>query len=174
MTDRELLEHYIARGKEGWNVSIEASWLDYELRRFVVDHLPPKRPLNVCNVGIGVGLWDDWLARLVGRSITSVDIDPEVCRVLTYRQLRERHPFPSHVICGDAAAGLLPDAAFDVITCVGSTLDEAKDKGALRGALSRALVHGGLLLIAEAGTGATPSNVRTFGDTWLACTTYRA
>ena len=40
--DSELLAHYIARGREPWNVSLEAAWLDYELRRYVLSRLPAQ------------------------------------------------------------------------------------------------------------------------------------
>ena len=171
MTDSELLAHYVARGAEAWNTSLESAWLEYELRRFVLAHLPPRRPLTVCNVGIGVGAWDDWLGRVVGAPITSVDRDAQVCRMFAYRQPRERHPHPARVICGDVRDRALGDARFDVITCVGSTLDESGDRGTTRRALERALVPGGLLLVAECGEGAASDHVRTCGDVWLACST---
>jgi protein-L-isoaspartate O-methyltransferase len=173
MTDRELLDHYVARGNAAWNTSLESAWLDYELRRFVLAHLPARRPLAVCNVGIGVGLWDDWLGHVVGGPITSVDRDPEICQMFSYRQQRERHPFPARVVCGDVRDHALADARFDVITCVGSTLEESGDRGTTRRALERALAPGGLLLVAESGEGAAADHVRTCGDVWLACSTRR-
>jgi SAM-dependent methyltransferase len=189
--DAELLEHYVRRGAAAFHLSLEAAWLDYELRSFVLGKLPARRPLAVCNVGIGVGLWDDWLARVIGAPITSVDRDPDVCRIFALRQARERHPFPSLVLCGDPCDGILGDRRFDVITVVGATLEaeaeaepqaEAEqsttarpagqaraDRGRLLRALSAALVPGGLLLSGEAGTGAAGDRVRTRGDLWLAC-----
>ena len=35
MSETELLAHYVERGGEPWNVSLEAAWLDYELRAWV-------------------------------------------------------------------------------------------------------------------------------------------
>src|SRR5688572_470403 len=130
--DARLLDHYIHRGHGPWNVSLEASYLDFELRRALVTRLPTKRPLRVCNVGIGVGLWDDWLGYLVGASITSVDRDRDICEVLELRQRRERHPYPARVLCGDVLAGVLDELGergerFDLITCIGSTLGESGD-----------------------------------------------
>ncbi|HWO22186.1 MAG TPA: hypothetical protein VNO30_25660 [Kofleriaceae bacterium] len=179
--DAELLDHYVRRGAAALHLSLEAAWLDYELRSFVLGKLPARRPLAVCNVGIGAGLWDDWLARVVGAPITSVDRDPDVCRIFALRQARERHPFPSLVLCGDACGGVLGDRRFDVITVVGPTLEaEAArpasarapadaDRGRLLRALSGALLPGGLLLSGEAGTGAAGDRVRTRGDVWLSC-----
>lgn len=175
--DAELLEHYVRRGAEPWNLSLEAAWLDYELRSFVLSKLPARRPLAVCNVGIGVGLWDDWLARVVGAPITSVDRDPGVCRIFALRQRRERHPFPSIVVCGDVCAGALGDRRFDVITAVGAAQggqDDRADRGRTLRALTAALAPGGILLSGEAGAGAAEDRVRTRGDLWLACSTRTA
>jgi hypothetical protein len=172
--DAELLAHYVARGREPWNVSLEASWLDYELRAFVLARLPKRRPLAVLNVGIGVGLFDDWLGHVIGGRITSVDRDPDICRVLALRQRREGHPYPARVVCGDVrdgalAGSLLSGGRFDVITVVGSTLEESGDRGATTRALEGLLAAAGTLLVAEVGQGATGDRVLTCGDVWLAC-----
>ena len=179
--DAELLDHYVRRGAEPWNLSLEAAWLDYELRSFVLSKLPARRPLAVCNVGIGVGLWDDWLGHIVGAPITSVDRDARVCRIFALRQRREHHPFPSIVLCGDVCDGVLGERRFDVITVVGSTRDDEadpeaaarwlvdSDRGRMMRALSGALAPGGLLLSSEVGQGAAADRVRTRGDLWLAC-----
>jgi SAM-dependent methyltransferase len=146
--DADLLAHYVARGHESWNTSLAASWLDYELRAGVLARLPADRPLAVCNVGIGVGLFDDWLGHVLGAPITSVDDDPDICAVFDLRQRRERHPYPARVVCGDATH-VLPAGSFDVVTCVGSTLREAVDRQALRAALLQALRPGGTLILAD-------------------------
>jgi 2-polyprenyl-3-methyl-5-hydroxy-6-metoxy-1,4-benzoquinol methylase len=175
--DSELLAHYIARGREAWNVSLEAAWLDYELRRYVLSRLPAKRhperahTLRVCNVGIGVGLFDDWLGHVIGACITSVDRDPDICRVFELRQRREGHPFPARVVCGDVRDGVLGNETFDVICAVGSTLDESGDRGATTRALEAALTPNGMLLVAEVGQGAAADRVQTCGDVWLSCQT---
>ena len=169
--DAELLEHYVRRGREAWNVSLEAAWLDYELRAYVLAHLPKRRPLSVLNVGIGVGLWDDWLGHVVGGVITSVDRDSETCRIFALRQRREQHPYPARIVCGDIGDGILDGERFDVITCVGSTLAESGDRGRTQRALHQLLAPNGLLLVAEVGQGAAADRVRTCGDIWLACST---
>lgn len=174
--DAELLAHYLERGRESWNVSLEAAWLDYELRAFVASKLPVGRPISVCNVGIGVGLFDDWLCHTVGASaaassVTSVDRDPAICRVFQLRQRRERHPFPARVVCGDVRDRVLEIARFDLITVVGSTLEESGDRGETMRALQRHLAPRGEILVAEVGQGAAGDRVRTCGDVWLACST---
>jgi protein-L-isoaspartate O-methyltransferase len=171
MTESELLAHYVERGGEPWNVSLEASWLDYELRAYVIARLPARRPLSVCNVGIGVGLFDDWLGHVVGARITSVDRDPAICRMFELRQRRELHSYPARVVCGDVRDGVLGDARFDVITVIGSTLAESGDRGATTRALEQHLAPDGILIAAEVGEGAAADRVRTCGDLWLACST---
>jgi protein-L-isoaspartate O-methyltransferase len=163
--DRELLEFYVARGHAAHAAPFDAAWLDGELRAFVRARLPARRPLAVCNIGIGDGTWDDWLGHTIGATITSVDRDARACRMLALRQLREAHPHPARVMCGDVRDGILGRATFDVITAIG----EHHDQGATRRALLDALVPGGLLLGAEVGDGATDDHVVARGDVWLAC-----
>jgi hypothetical protein len=169
--DTELLAHYVERGSEPWNVSLEASWLDYELRAWVRPRLPAKWPCAACNIGIGVGLWDDWLGHELQTSITSVDRDAEVCRRFRLRQSRERHPYPAIVRCFDAATGQLGAARFDVITIVGSTLEETIDRATLEVSALRALAPGGALLVAEVGNREPPPDaeaIRRLGEIWIA------
>ena len=192
MTDTELLAHYLERGAEPWNVSLEAAWLDFELRAWVRPRLPTRWPAAVCNIGIGVGLWDDWLGHELGVSITSIDRDPEICRVFAARQRLELHPYPASVRCGDACDGLLGaprqrlargstpamelprfvhhDAGFDAITIVGSTLDETTDRARLEEASVDALAPGGVVLIAEVGNREPPpaDELRRLGEIWIA------
>jgi SAM-dependent methyltransferase len=164
----ELLEHYLERGREPWNVSLEAAWLDYELRAWVRPRLPARWPARVCNIGIGVGLWDDWLGHELGVAITSVDRDREVCRTFAVRQRREGHPFPARVVCGDLAE--VGAARFDVITIVGSTLAETGDRAALERAALAALAPGGVLLVADVGNREPPVDreLRRLGEIWIA------
>jgi hypothetical protein len=182
MTETELLAHYVERGGEPWNVSLEAAWLDYELRAWVRPRLPTHWPAAVCNIGIGVGLWDDWLGHELGVAITSVDRDPQICRTFAARQRRERHPYPAHVRCGEVTAiaegtgarriigtpatGVLGSSRFDLITIVGSTLAETGDRADLERAARAALAPGGTLLIAEVGNHQAPpaDDVRRLGQ----------
>jgi 2-polyprenyl-3-methyl-5-hydroxy-6-metoxy-1,4-benzoquinol methylase len=144
--DHELLAHYVARGHEAWNVSLEAAWLDFVLRREVSPLLAGRQ--TVCNVGIGVGLWDDWLGHATASVITSVDRDAEICRLFALRQARERHPYPARVLCGDVLEGVLSGEQFDLITCVGSTLGESADVRGMVHAMATALAPDGCLVLA--------------------------
>ncbi|MCW5801514.1 MAG: class I SAM-dependent methyltransferase [Deltaproteobacteria bacterium] len=168
--DAALLEHYVRRGRGARDGGLEAAWLDYELRSYVLARLPARRPLAVCNVGIGDGQLDDWLALVVGAPIVSVDPDPGACRLLELRQRREEHPHPSRVVCGDVRGGALAGRRFDVITCV-RPLADGDDGGHLQRALRTALADGGVLLTAEIGQGAAADRVLSRGDVWLACST---
>jgi methyltransferase family protein len=170
MTESELLAHYVERGGEPWNVSLEAAWLDYELRAWFRPRLPQRWPAAVCNIGIGVGLWDDWLGHELGVAITSVDRDPQICRTFAARQRRERHPHPAHVCCGDICDGLLAQARFDAITIVGSTLAETGDRDQLLVAARARLALDGTLLVAEVGNREPPpaDEVRRLGEMWIA------
>ncbi len=172
MTEAELLSHYVERGSEPWNVSLEAAWLDYELRAWFKPRLPSDWSTHpaVCNIGIGVGLFDDWLGHELGARITSIDRDPVVCRTFTARQRRERHPYLAHVRCGDAVA-VLHTAEFDAVTIVGSTLAETADRAALERAALAALVPGGRLLVADVGNREPPpaaDELRRLGEIWIA------
>jgi protein-L-isoaspartate O-methyltransferase len=171
MTETELLAHYVARGGEPWNVSLEAAWLDYELRAWFRPRLPARWPCAVMNVGIGVGLWDDWLGHELGVPITSVDRDPEICRTFAERQRRERHPYPARVVCGDLCTGLSALSRFDAITIVGSTLAETGDRDQLERAARARLAPDGTLLVAEVGNHTPPpaDTVRWLGtEMWIA------
>lgn len=170
MTESELLAHYVERGGEPWNVSLEAAWLDYELRAWVKPRLPQRWPMAVCNIGIGVGLFDDWLGHELGASIISIDRDPQICRTFAARQRRERHPYPAEVRCGDASAGVLGSSRFDAITIVGSTLAETGNRGELERVALTALAPGGSLLIAEVGNREPPAGLelRRLGEIWIA------
>ena len=76
LTESELLAHYLERG--GGAVERLARGGVARLRAARVG--PPaaagRWPVMVCNIGIGVGLFDDWLGHELGAAITSVDRDP--------------------------------------------------------------------------------------------------
>lgn len=166
MTDADLLAHYVARGAEPWNTSLEAAWLDYEVRAWLRPRLRALGPRRVANVGIGVGLFDDWLGHELSASITSIDRDPAICALFEARQRLERHPNPARVVCGDAR-DVLAAAQFDAVTIVGSTLAESQAADALEYAARTALAPRGRVLIAEVGTGVAIGEVRRLGDIWL-------
>src|SRR5690606_743746 len=102
-------------------------YLEYWTRQFITSRLVRMPGLRVCNVGIGTGDWDNFLCDLLidAGSLTSIDIDREICELFRYRQQREGHPNPSTVVCADVMADSLPPASFDVVTVIGSTVSES-------------------------------------------------
>lgn len=172
---RELLASYLEIGAEPWNHSTEAAWYDFELRAWVEPRIPTARPLRACNVGIGVGRWDDWLGHVLGAGarLVSVDRDPRACRQLELRQRHERHPHPAEIVCGDVLDGALAGRVFELVTVVGSTLREnGAARGSLEQVLAASLALGGVLLVAEALHADDPvpagAEVRSFGGCQLA------
>lgn|GEM_PF-5879128 len=78
--------------------------------------------------------------------LTSVDMDPEICRIFQLRQRMEGHSNPSRVVCEDFLAYKQPNA-FDLLTIIGSTLNQM---GKTQQALTKAhevLKNGGWLFL---------------------------
>lgn len=141
MDSKRLLDYYLARGgpeAQRWNLSPENLAAELSCRTLVREWVKPKRGFTACNVGIGVGEWDDYLGLwLEGRGkLTSVDSDKEVCDVFRYRQRRERHPNPARVLCRDLLAEHPTIGTFDLVTLIGSTGSEA---GSFRAAVAAGL-----------------------------------
>ncbi|MEN0064719.1 MAG: class I SAM-dependent methyltransferase [Myxococcota bacterium] len=105
-------------------LSPERLYLDCWTRYFLRQHLDLTQVKASCNVGIGVGEFDDWLGHhLTGHAkLTSVDIDHTVVAAFRERQRRHEHPNPSVVVHGDLMQASL--GPFDLVTMVGSTASE--------------------------------------------------
>ena len=75
---------------------------------------------------IGTEDWDDYLGYWLkdNGNLTSIEIDKEICEIFSYRQTREGHPNPSKVICKNIFNPDLPKEAFDIVTLIGSAIDE--------------------------------------------------
>ncbi len=109
---------------ERWNLSPERLYLDCWTRWFLREHLRPSGLEQACNVGIGLGEFDDWLGYwLEGHGqLVSIDIDGNLVQRFVERQAREKHPNPSRAV---HAALLRADlGTFDLVTMVGSTVHE--------------------------------------------------
>ncbi|MFD1177952.1 class I SAM-dependent methyltransferase [Paenibacillus puldeungensis] len=150
MDDKTLLEYYLsAYGPEAgpWNLSPTSLYLELEIRDFFANQIKIPEGAQVCNIGIGAGDWDEYLGHcLHGKGyLTSVDINPEICETLKYRQTREQHPNPSTVICEDFLQTSLPDNAFDVATIIGSTIVEIGKYRETLDNIVKILKPGGLL-----------------------------
>lgn len=107
-----------------WNLSPECLYLDCWTRAFLREHLDPRQCPRTCNVGIGLGEFDDWLGYwLEGHgSLTSVDIDGAIVHQFRERQVQQGHPNPAHAVHADLMRAEL--GTFDLVTIVGSTVHE--------------------------------------------------
>jgi len=152
VTDEDLLRHYLDRGGPGgrWNLSAEAAYFDYRIRDFLERHAERTVPYEVVNVGIGVGLWDDFLGYWLGDTghLVSIDIDPQVAALLRSRQAREGHPHPAEVVCADALDDAVRPGSFDLVTVVGATPSESGDPHGLIAAAVGLARPGGQVMIA--------------------------
>lgn len=151
MTDADLLRHYLERGGEPWNVSAESAYFEFRVRDFLERHATRRLPMHVANLGVGAGVWDDFLGHWIGDDglLVSVDADPAIAALFRYRQAREQHPFPSEVVCADALGDALAAASFDLVTVVGSTPGESGDPHGLVRRAFELVRPGGQLLLAS-------------------------
>jgi SAM-dependent methyltransferase len=150
--DDHLLRYYLARGgtDASWNLSAEAAYFDFRARDFLERHAERPLPADVVNLGIGVGLWDDFLGYWLGDTgrVVSVDIDGEVATMLRLRQRREEHPHPAEVVCADLLGDALRPESFDLATLVGSTPIETGDPARAVAAAFGLVRRGGQLFVA--------------------------
>jgi SAM-dependent methyltransferase len=114
----------VSHDAERWNLSPERLYLDCWTRWFLREHLRPSGLEQACNVGIGLGEFDDWLGYwLEGHGqLVSIDIDGNLVQRFVERQAREKHPNPSRAVHADLLRADL--GTFDLVTMVGSTVHE--------------------------------------------------
>ncbi len=107
-----------------WQLSPERLYQECWIRHFLREEVDPAVAGDTCNVGIGLGEFDDFLGYwLLGHGgLVSVDIDEQQVRSLSERQQREGHPNPARVVHADLLQATL--GPFDLVTIVGSTLHE--------------------------------------------------
>lgn len=107
-----------------FSLSPEVLYLDCWTRVFLREHLDPAPLRAVCNVGIGLGTFDDWLGFWLPpeAELTSVDIDGAAVQRFAERQRREEHPHAAKVVHGDLMQAEL--GPFDLVAIVGSTIHE--------------------------------------------------
>ncbi|ULL17774.1 class I SAM-dependent methyltransferase [Paenibacillus sp. H1-7] len=131
MDDSTLLHHYLSlRDREAgkWNLSPASLYVELETRDYVNSSLDKRPGIRVLNIGIGTGDWDDFLGFWLdgAGTLMSVDIDERICNLYQYRQSREGHPNPAHVVCSDILS-YTPEEQFDLVTIIGSTMKEIGD-----------------------------------------------
>jgi ubiquinone/menaquinone biosynthesis C-methylase UbiE len=167
ITDAELFLHYLSVGAPDaalWNLSPESLGLEATIRGTFVQRVKPKRGCRALNIGIGAGAWDDFLGYwLEGQgSLFSLDTDERIASVLAYRQWREGHTNPAHVLVADAAQLPFRPGSFDLVVMVGSTLTEAADAKTLLARCLSLVRPGGLVYLNQITTDA-PHLVPTDG-----------
>lgn len=127
--EEKLFQYYLdLKSPEAgvWNTSpacihTEMVTRDYMRKNFIV-----TPGLQVCNVGIGTGDWDDFLGYWLKDKgvLTSIDLDKDICEIFTYRQQREGHPNPASVIGKSILDTALPKEKFEIVTMIGSAINE--------------------------------------------------
>lgn len=128
-----------------WNLSVENKYLEFRFREFFEKHFVIAKNARVCNIGIGAGEWDTYLAyKLPEGALTSIDRIGICCRQLEERLLWEGNPNQVTVICADAMTLELQEQ-FDVLTMVGSTASESGNGMALLEKASTFVKAGGAI-----------------------------
>ncbi|MNJ45273.1 ubiquinone/menaquinone biosynthesis methyltransferase [compost metagenome] len=151
MNDEKLLQYYLElKGPDAgeWNSSPECIHTQLVTRNYVKNTFDIFNGIEVCSVGIGTGDWDDYLGYwLKGKGrLTSIDIDESICEIFEYRQMRERHPNPSKVLCRSIFDSDLPKESFDLVTLIGSAINETGDFKKCLDSCFRLVKHGGHLM----------------------------
>lgn len=149
--DEKLLQYYLElKGPNAgeWNSSPQCLHTQLVTRDYVKKTFDIFDEIQVCNVGIGTGDWDDYLGYwLKGRGgLTSIDIDESICEIFEYRQQREQHPNPSKVLCRSIFDSDLPQEAFDIVTLIGSAINETGDFKKCLDSCFSLIKHGGYLM----------------------------
>ncbi len=104
-----------------WNLSVENKYLEYMITKFFEENFEVKEGADICNVGIGAGFWDRYLSyKLVGGSLTCIDIDETCCRQLAECLLNENNPSKVNIIHSDVLEVNHLEGTFDIVTMVGS------------------------------------------------------
>ncbi|AWB45560.1 SAM-dependent methyltransferase [Paenibacillus sp. CAA11] len=131
-----------------WNLSPQCIHTELITRDYVRKTFTLTDGIQVCNVGIGTGDWDDYLGYwLKGRGhLTSIDINNEICEIFAYRQQREGHPNPSKVLCKSIFDSDLPKEKYDIVTLIGSAINETGDFKRCLDSCFSLLKHGGYLM----------------------------
>ena len=105
-----------------WNTSAHSKYLEYRLADFFERHIRVRPGDLICNIGIGAGCWDRFLAyRLQSGALTSIDIEESICRKLSLGLENEKNPNRVQVLCSDVLLVDGLDGQFDIVTMVGST-----------------------------------------------------
>jgi SAM-dependent methyltransferase len=144
-----MLRTPIPEGGAEWNLSPEYHYhFGFAVKDFIRRHVTLFKGVQVCNIGIGVGEWDDYLGYWLQDwgTLTSVDIDIDISERFAYRQERERHSNPSKVVNEDILYTTLAPGSFDLVTIIGSTPQEVGNPHAALDCCFRLAKPGGSVL----------------------------
>lgn len=91
MMDEKLFRFYLElKSPEAgvWNTSPQCIHTELITRDYVRKSFVVTDGIQVCNVGIGTGDWDDYLGYWLKDkgNLTSIEIDKEICEIFSYRQ----------------------------------------------------------------------------------------
>ena len=130
-----------------WNTSLSNKYLEYMITRFFEENFVIKPDLDILNIGIGAGYWDRYLSFKVPEgSLTSIDIDGVCADNLKLCLANENNTERVTILCDDAITYRF-DKKFDIITMIGSTVDESGNAEAIiRNAVSFLKEDGALYL----------------------------
>ena len=128
-----------------WNLSVENKYLEYRFREFFENHFVVSKNAQVCNIGIGAGEWDTYLAyKLPEGALTSIDMIEVCCLQLKERLICEGNPNEVTAVCADAMT-LDYKEQFDILTMVGTTAVESGNGIALLAKASGFVKYGGAI-----------------------------
>lgn len=109
-----------------WNLSLESKYLEYMITKFFEENFTVGEGCDICNIGIGAGIWDRYLSyKLKNGTLTSIDRLEDCTRALEEGLAYEKNPNRVNVICGDVMLVKGLEEKFDIVTMVGSTRAES-------------------------------------------------
>lgn len=108
-----------------WNTSLKSKWYDYKINEYFEEHFKLKEAMTICNIGIGPGHWDRYLSYHMNDNckLVSVDIDPDITE--TFRLCLENESNKRNIeIVNNDIFKYNPDTKFDIVTMIGSAVQE--------------------------------------------------
>lgn len=108
-----------------WNTPLKSKWYDYVENEYFEDNFNIKNVLNVCNIGIGSGVWDRYLSYHINKNskLVCVDIDKEITETFRLCLINEKNNRNIEIINKDIFK-YEPLIKFDLITVIGSAIQE--------------------------------------------------
>lgn len=123
-----ILEYYSEFNNEEcgkWNTSLKSKWYDYKITEYFEENFALEKALTICNIGIGPGHWDRYLSyhMNVKCRLVSIDIDSDITETFRLCLENEQNNRNIEIINKDIFE-YNPKEKFDIITMIGSTVQE--------------------------------------------------